>query len=187
MSSTVLKINLANLEHNYAYFRKKISSDTKMLAVVKAFSYGNDSVLLSKRLAQLGIDYLGVTYAEEGRELRENGIDSPILVLHPQPDNFRMIIEYNLEPSLYSFRVFEQFTTLLKEYNKAAYPIHIKFNSGMNRLGFNIEETAKLAHKIATAPIRIQSIFSHFSVSEDHKESEFTNCLLYTSPSPRDA
>ena len=100
MPGTVLKINLSNLAHNYKYLRSKIRSKTKMLGVVKAFSYGSDSVVIAKKLESLGIDYLAVAYTEEGVKLRENGIKVPILVLHPQPHNFEKIIEHQLEPCL---------------------------------------------------------------------------------------
>jgi len=171
---TVLKINLSNLAHNYKYLRSKIRSKTKMLGVVKAFSYGSDSVVIAKKLESLGIDYLAVAYTEEGVKLRENGIKVPILVLHPQPHNFEKIIEHQLEPGLYSLRVLNLFLDTVKTTGNKNYPIHIKYNSGLNRLGFKQEDIEILEEKLDTSIIKVTSIFSHLAASEDLNEKEFT-------------
>ena len=175
MSSTVLNINLANLTHNYTYLRSKISDNVKMLGVVKAVAYGSDAVKISKHLEEIGIDYLAVAYAEEGVTLRENGVKLPILVLHPQPVNFELIIKYNLEPSLYSLRVFDLFVACANKLDVKDYPVHLKYNSGLNRLGFSDKEMVDLLKKITSSSLYIQSIFSHLAASEDLKEEEFTN------------
>ena len=175
MSTTVLNINLVNLTHNYTYLRSKISDNVKMLGVVKAVAYGSDAVKISKHLEEIGIDYLAVAYAEEGVVLRENGVKLPILVLHPQPVNFELIIKYNLEPSLYSLRVFDLFVDCAYKLDMKDYPVHLKYNSGLNRLGFSDAETETLINKIESTQLYIQSIFSHLAASEDLNEEAFTS------------
>ena len=109
VKETTLEIKLENLKENFKFLKSRVSSSTKFMAVVKAFSYGSDSVIISKELEKIGADYLAVAYTNEGIELRENGIRLPILVLHPQEDDFENIINYSLEPSIYSFRIFTFF------------------------------------------------------------------------------
>ena len=108
-NETVLEIDLGALTHNFNYLKSKLKPNTKFLAVVKAFAYGNDSVAIAKHLETLNIDYLAVAYAKEGVLLRDAGITTPILVLHPQPINFKTIIERCLEPSIYSSRILGEF------------------------------------------------------------------------------
>ena len=174
MQGTYLKIDLNHLKHNYEYLRSKIAPNVKMLGVVKALSYGSDSIAISKYLQDLGVDYLAVAYAEEGVDLRNNGIDLPILVLHAQPHNYDLLIEYNLEPNLYSFRVFKLFAESVIKKNIKDYPVHIKFNSGLNRLGFNIEDIHDLYENIQSSSVKIASVFSHLAASEDLNEIAFT-------------
>ncbi len=142
------------------------------MAVVKAFSYGSDSVIISKELEKIGADYLAVAYTNEGIELRENGIRLPILVLHPQEDDFENIINYSLEPSIYSFRIFTFFLKTLRHNNIEKYPYQIKFNTGLNRLGFLKEDVEKLFPLIKNNPPKY--LFSHLGASEDPKEAEYS-------------
>lgn len=175
MSGTVLTINLSNLTHNYNYLRGKIAPHIKMLGVVKAFSYGNDALKISLHLQSLGMDYLAVAYAEEGVTLRENGITLPILVLHPQPHNFELLIKYQLEPSLYSLRVLELFTLSVKKLQIKNYPVHIKFNTGLNRLGLIAKDIDNVLEHTKDNQLHIKSIFSHLAASEDLQEADFTH------------
>lgn len=175
MSGTVLTINLTNLTHNYTYLRSKLAPHVKMLGVVKAVSYGSDAIQISRHLQSLGIDYLAVAYAEEGVALRENGITLPILVLHPQPHNFELIIAHQLEPSLYSVRVLELFSVTANKLEAKNYPVHIKFNSGLNRLGFLNNDIATILKFAQKNNLYIKSIFSHLAASEDIDEKEFTD------------
>ncbi|MEN8792865.1 MAG: alanine racemase, partial [Flavobacteriales bacterium] len=122
VKETVLEIKLKNLKGNFEFLKSKINPATKFMAVVKAFSYGSDSVLISKELENIGADYLAVAYTSEGIELRENGIRLPILVLHPQEEDFENIINYSLEPSIYSFRILDLFLKVLKYNNIEQYP-----------------------------------------------------------------
>ena len=174
MSGTVLTISLANLTHNYKYLRSKIEPYVKMLGVVKAMSYGSDAIKVSQHLQHLGIDYLAVAYAEEGVALRENGITIPILVLHPQPYNFDLLIEHQLEPSLYSIRVLELFLLCAKKLNAKKYPVHINFNSGLNRLGFVSKDIDAILKCTNENQLYIKGISSHLASSEDLNEVDFT-------------
>ena len=101
---TIVEISLNNLEHNLNFLKSNLSPKTMMMAVVKASAYGSDSVIISKYLEKKSIDYFAVAYCREGVYLRKAGIKTPILVLHPQVDDFENILNFNLEPSIYSFR-----------------------------------------------------------------------------------
>jgi len=118
IKETTVEIKLKNLKKNLDYLKSKINSRTKFMAVVKAFSYGSDSRVVSKELERLGVDYLAVAYTEEGIDLREFGIKTPILVLHPQENDFNDIINNKLEPSIYSFRILSFFIETLKKKRK---------------------------------------------------------------------
>lgn len=175
MSHTVLELDLNALSHNYDYLRSKLEPDVKMLGVVKAYAYGSASVAVAKKLEEKGIDYLAVAYAAEGVALREAGIKTPILVLHPQIENFDQIIKHQLEPSIYSFRVLKAFTEIAEAQSLKAYPIHIKFNTGLNRLGFkDVNEKDILEQLHATEALKVKSLFSHLAASEDPNERTFT-------------
>lgn len=172
---TVLEINLGNLAHNYRFLRSKIDQDVKFLSVVKAHAYGSDSVEIAKKLEELGTDYFAVAYVEEGVRLRENGITKPILVLHPQPLHFEELIEHCLEPNLYSQKTLESFISIAQRLNQKNYPVHIKLNTGLNRLGFDQPEIEKILELITnTSSLKIASVFSHLAASEDWQEREFT-------------
>ena len=171
---TVLEIDANALEHNLNYFKKKLKPETKILAVVKAFGYGSDGVQVATFL-QDKVAYFAVAYVHEGIALREAGIQTPILVLHPQLPNLQNIIDYRLEPNLYNFKIFNAFLKLARETALMNYPIHIKFNTGLNRLGFWHTDIPKIIAELKeTKHIIVQSLFSHLAASEDLKEKEFT-------------
>jgi alanine racemase len=134
---TVLEIDLKALKHNYEHIKSKLHNTTKILAVVKAFAYGSDANTIARYLQDLEIDYFAVAYISEGVALREAGIRTPILVLHPQAVNFKTLIEHCLEPSLYSVKILNEFIATATEEKQRNYPVHIKFNTGLNRLGFS--------------------------------------------------
>ena len=172
---TVLEINLGNLAHNYRFLRSKIEKEVKFLSVVKAHAYGSDSVEIAKKLEELGTDYFAVAYVEEGIRLRENGITKPILVLHPQPSHFQEIIENCLEPNLYSENTLKAFISIAETLKQKNYPVHIKLNTGLNRLGFDQPEISLIKELISnTSSIKIVSVFSHLAASEDWREREFS-------------
>lgn len=174
-NETVLEIDLRALRHNFDHLRSKVDSNVRMLAVVKAFAYGSDAIEVAKYLEKLQIDYLAVAYTDEGVALRDAGISTPILVLHPQPVNFKAIIEHCLEPSIYSSRVLRSFITTAEKEKQKDYPIHIKFNTGLNRLGFWENDVDHIIGQLnQTSAIKVSSIFSHLAASEDPDEREFT-------------
>ncbi len=173
---TVLEIDLGALTHNYNYLKSKLQSNTKFLAVVKAFAYGSDAIEIAKHLQTLNVDYLAVAYTKEGVALRDAGITTPILVLHPQPINFETIIERCLEPSIYSSKILNEFIEVAEAKNQSKYPVHIKFNTGLNRLGFWETDVGHVLSKLnKTNSVIAKSIFSHLAASEDSNEKDFTS------------
>lgn len=172
---TVLEIDLQSLHHNFEYLKSKIRPETKFMAVVKANAYGSDAVAVAKFLESKGVDYFAVAYTSEGVELRQAGVKTPILVLHPQSVNFETLIDYCLEPALYSDFVLKAFEEAAKQKNQFAYPVHLKFNTGLNRLGFNPTDIASVTSFLSVATsIKIKSVFSHLAASEDWDEENFT-------------
>lgn len=172
---TVLELNFKALEHNYRYLRSKIDPGTKFLAVVKAFAYGSDATHIALHLEGLGADYFAVAYAKEGVALRQGGVTKPILVLHPQPLSFVDLIEHCLEPGLYSKNVLKAFATVAREKGQTGYPVHLKLNTGLNRLGFASEDIPLMAQILKASPqLRARSVFSHLAASEDLNERYFT-------------
>lgn len=178
---TVLEIDLKALKHNYEYLKSKLKSDTKILAVVKAFAYGSDPNIIASYLQELKVDYFAVAYVNEGVALRNAGITTPILVLHPQATNFKMLIERCLEPSLYSAKILSEFIEVATSEGQINYPVHMKFNTGLNRLGFWENDVDSINSKLKeTSAIKVKSIFSHLAASEDLDETEFTNQQIAT-------
>ncbi len=176
---TVLEIDLKALGHNYSYLRSKIKPETRFMAVVKAYAYGSDSVAIAKHLQDLGADYFAVAYVDEGITLREGGITAPILVLHPQKVHFKTLIENNLEPSIYSKNILSDFIATAQELGKADYPIHLKFNTGLNRLGFSVDELPEISTLIQQQnAVKAIALLSHLAATEDSNETEFTNLQL---------
>lgn len=178
---TVLEINLNAILHNINYHKSLLKPGTKMMAMVKANSYGLGSYEISEFLQHHHIDYLGVAFADEGVELRKKGITTPIVVMNPEQHSYEAIIEYNLEPEIYSFRVLELFYEAVQKsgYDKK-YPIHVKLETGMHRLGFKGFELDQLSETLENKNLKIQSIFSHLSSSDVPTEKEFTLNQLET-------
>ena len=171
---TVLEIDLKVLTHNYKHLKSKLKENTKVLAVVKAFAYGSDACEIAKHLQEQEIDYFAVAYVDEGIALRKAGILKPILVLHPISVNFGALIEYNLEPSLYSTKILEDFIAIASKRQLSNYPVHIKFNTGLNRLGFKENDINFITERLgATEVIKVVSLFSHLAASEDLNERSF--------------
>ncbi len=171
---TVLEINLNALKHNLAYLKTKILPETKFLAVVKAFAYGNDSVEIAKYLENQ-VNYFAVAYTKEGVALRNAGIKTPILVLHSQAVNFEEAIDRCLEPALYSTKILTKFLAIAAKKQQKNYPVHIKFNTGLNRIGFCENDIDFITSKLKNTPeVYVKSIFSHLAASEDLNEKEFS-------------
>ncbi len=175
---TVLEINLNAIVHNLNYFRSKIKSDTKIMAMVKAFSYGSGSFEIANILQFHRVDYLAVAYADEGIELRKAGITMPIMVMNPEEQSYDAMIQYNLEPEIYSFRVLSLFEEALKRSvhdNINPISIHIKLDTGMHRLGFEEDEVNELIVRIKNKrDITIKSVFSHLAGSDETEHDDFT-------------
>lgn len=171
---TVLEIDGNALAHNLDYFKNKLEKDTQILVVVKAFGYGSEAVEIAKFLEEK-VDYFAVAYTDEGIALRNAGIEKPILVLHPQIPNLTLIIKHQLEPNLYNFKIFNAFLALADEKLLLNYPIHIKFNTGLNRIGFWHTDVPKIIASLqATNHIKVASLFSHLAASDDVQEKDFT-------------
>lgn len=174
-NETVLEIDLGALTHNFNYLKSNLKTSTKFLAVVKAFAYGSDSIAIAKQLEKLNVDYFAVAYADEGVALRDAGITKPILVLHPLPVSFKTIINRCLEPSLYSAKVLKEFLNVAEDLKQKEYPVHIKFNTGLNRLGFWENDVDYIVSKLkASNSVNVKSLFSHLAASEDPNERQFT-------------
>lgn len=173
--STFLRVDLNALQFNYRFFKSKLQSETKMLAVVKAFAYGHEAVSVAKKLEKESIDYFAVAYVQEALQLRNAGITTPILVLHPQQLDLETCLQHNLEPNIYSFKILNALLALLDKKNAKNFPIHLKFNSGLNRLGFTKAAIPEILNKIAgSEKLRVASVFSHLAASEDLDEVNFT-------------
>lgn len=178
---TVLEIDLGSLTHNFNYLKSKLKPETRFMAVVKAYAYGNDAVAIAKHLESKGADYFAVAYTPEGIALRKAGITKPILVLHTLPVHFNEIVTYQLEPNLYNFHVLNEFIAYAKEKSIRSYPVHLKFNTGLNRLGFNENDLEALVPIIKNEKtINVTSLFSHLAASEDLKVKDFTLNQIHT-------
>ncbi len=173
---TVLEVNLSNLIENLNYFRSKLKPTTRIMCMVKAFAYGSGSVEIAKVLQHHKVDYLAVAVADEGAELRRSGIHIPIVVMNPEKSAFNVLIENNLEPEIYSVDLLESFISALEKHGIINYPIHLKIDSGMHRLGFNPEEVDDLIAMLTkTNIVKVRSVFSHLAASDDTSLDEFTH------------
>lgn len=177
---TVLEINLNHVTDNINYYRSLVKPETKIMCMVKAMGYGSGGSEIAQTLQHLGIDYLAVAYSDEGVELRNAGISLPVMVMSPEPDSLEDIITYHLEPEIYSFRVLEQFCKQLDKSGVAeAYPIHLKIDTGMRRLGFEEHEIEKLSKTLVKYPqVKIRSVFSHLAGTDNPKLDAFTNSQI---------
>src|SRR5699024_5228839 len=175
LPSTRLEIDLQALEHNFKYFQGALKPKTKIIAVVKANAYGTDAVAVAKHLETLDVDYLAVVLTREAIVLRKAGVKKPILVFQAMPEEIPEIVEYQLEPSLYSDSMFRAFSVYAEEQDLKAYPVHIKFNTGMNRLGMALSQAEPLGVALnANKHLKPESVFTHFAASDDPTEREFT-------------
>ena len=172
---TVLEINLNAISHNLNFFKSKLNPDTKLMVMVKAFSYGNGGFEVAKLLSHHKVDYLGVAFADEGISLRLAGIDLPIMVLNPESTSFTAIIQHQLEPEIYSMKGLTSFLKLAEQKKLKNFPIHIKLDTGMHRLGFEEENLSELIAKLKdNKTVQIKSILSHLATSDDMKFIDFT-------------
>ena len=170
-----LELDLSGCRDNYKYFRGLLKPQTKMLVLVKANAYGHGAVEFAKMMTEAGADYLAVAYPVEGMELREAGIHKPILVLTAGTDFFNEIIDNNLEPSIPNTSALDILCKTLEERDIRNFPIHIKLDTGMHRLGFMTSELAELEDYLSkTDRVRVKSIFSHLAASDEPDNDDFT-------------
>ena len=176
---TKLEINLSALRHNLIQYKQFLSPQVKLLAMVKAQSYGTGLEKLAEFLELQGVDYLGVAYTNEGVSLRKMGIQLPILVLNPDPNSYLDCVEYALEPTIFTFNQLDEFIRVLIENDADRYPIHVEIDTGMRRLGFEPSEVKSLLEVCQAQPeIFIKGIFSHFVASESPEHSAFTDTQI---------
>lgn len=167
---TVLRIDMNALADNLNAIRAQVPAPIRLMAVVKAFSYGAGSAEVAALLQFQKVDYLAVAYADEGVALRNAGIQLPIMVMNPEPDSLEAMIEHSLEPEIYSFRMLELFLQVLHRlnYTHARYPIHLKLDTGMHRLGFEMDQLPTLAALLkAEKQLQVVSVFSHLAASDE--------------------
>ena len=171
---TVLEINLNAISHNLNYFKSKLLPKTKLMVMIKAFGYGNGGFEIAKLLSHHKIDYLGVAFADEGILLKNAGIDLPIMVLNPESTSFSSIIQHQLEPEIYSIKGLDAFLKIVEYKKTPHFPIHIKLDTGMHRLGFQENDLEELIKRLKNNPfVEIKSILSHLATSDDPKHSDF--------------
>ncbi|MBX9783466.1 MAG: bifunctional UDP-N-acetylmuramoyl-tripeptide:D-alanyl-D-alanine ligase/alanine racemase [Chitinophagaceae bacterium] len=172
---TVLEINLSAIAANIKTIRRQLNPGVKLMAMVKAFSYGSGSYEIANLLQYHGADYLAVAFADEGVELRKAGITLPIMVMNPEAVTFDALVDFNLEPELYSPEITKAFAAFLEKEGLTNYPVHIKIDTGMHRLGFMQQELPVLIEIIKKENyFSVQSVFSHLAAAEDAGEDAFT-------------
>lgn len=179
INKTRLEINLNALLHNFHYYKGLLKSTTKIMGMVKAFAYGSGSLEVARLLQYHGCNYLAVAMADEGVELRNGGIDLPILVLGTEREAFQKIIEHRLEPEIYSFSILNDLIIELSKQKIEQYLIHLKFDTGMHRFGFMDTDVEVLIQLLKqTKEVKVQSVFTHLAASDDKSMDEFTENQL---------
>ena len=177
--TTVLEVDLDAMIHNLNYFRAQLSPRTKLVAMVKAGSYGAGDFEVAQMLQHEGVDYLAVAFADEGVLLRERGIAMPIVVLNADADSFDLMIANRLEPEIYGFRSLDDFAAAVSHAGEARYPIHLKLDTGMHRLGFMEEEIGRLCEVLPTRPeVKVASVFSHLNCADMPEEDAYTRAQI---------
>ncbi len=173
---TILEINLNAIRNNLSVYRQILGKNVKMMAMVKAFSYGSGSHEIANLLQHEGVEYLAVAYTDEGVELKKAGVRLPIMVMNPSDENFDNLITFQLEPEIYSFNILNSFGKYLEQHKIENYPIHIKLDTGMHRLGFMMNELDILCDSLkGKKSVLIKSVFSHLVGSENMNHDDFTN------------
>ena len=171
---TVLEINLNAISHNLNFYKTKLKPTTKMMVMVKAFGYGNGGFEIAKLLEHHKVDYLGVAFADEGITLKNSGIKLPIMVLNPETTSFLSIIQNNLEPEIYSIKGLNAFLKIAEQKKLEHFPIHIKLDTGMHRLGFEEKDIDQLIFTLKeNKSVQVKSILSHMATSDDLKHKDF--------------
>lgn len=186
--TTVLEVNLDNMIHNLNYYRSLLRPNVRIMIMDKASGYGTGTYEVASMLQHQGVSFLAVAFADEGVTLREAGITMPIVVLNADADSFEVMIDYHLEPEIYSFSSLEAFAQAARRHGETRYPIHIKLDTGMHRLGFmepDIDGVIAALRNQQTLYIR--TIFTHLAGSDEQQHDEFTRSQIarYTAMSDR--
>ena len=174
--TTVLEVNLDAMRRNLNYYRSILSPSTMLMAMVKASSYGNGRHEIAQMLQNEGVDALAVAFADEGTALRRRGITMPIVVLNADTNSFPVMVTDRLEPEIYSFTSLSDFVEAVKRAGAYRYPIHIKIDSGMHRLGFEERDIPQLITELERASqyVRVATIFSHLATADDTEQDDFS-------------
>ena len=176
---TVLEINLNAISHNLNFFKSKLAPKTKLMVMVKAFGYGNGGFEIAKLLEHHKVDYLGVAFADEGISLKSAGINVPIMVMNPENTSFSAIIQHQLEPEIYSIKGLKAFLKIAEQKKLKHFPIHLKIDTGMHRLGFEEEHLSELIAILkGNETVQIKSILSHLATSDDLKQDAFAQSQI---------
>ena len=174
--TTVLDVNLDAIVSNLNELRRHLNPGTRIMAMVKAFAYGSGLSEIASVFEYNLVNYLAVAYTDEGVELRKSGCSLPVMVMNPEPGSGENMVKYNLEPEIFSFATFEDFERIAAKHGLLEYPVHIKIDTGMHRLGFLPEEVPHLAEMIRKSErLKIASVFSHLAASDDPSLDEFTH------------
>lgn len=178
-SDNTLEVSWSAIEHNINYFQSKLNPSTKVMLMVKAAAYGHYTSVICEKIEKLGIvHFLGVASIAEGIELRVESIQTPIMVQNVNPEHWAIMIEHCLEPVIHSIEILESFINYLEAHEslvEGQYPIHIKFNTGMNRLGFDADELPQIVSLLENKnSIRVSSLMSHLSSAGDNLAEAFT-------------
>ncbi|AMM51063.1 alanine racemase [Rufibacter sp. DG15C] len=172
---TVLEVNLDALVHNLNFYRSKVSAQTKIMVMVKAFAYGAGSYEIANLLQFHRVDYLAVAYTDEGVALREHGITLPIMVMNPSADSFLKMQQFNLEPEIYSPDLLHRFLDYFPENSPKTPRIHLKLDTGMHRLGFDPTELADALEVLVQVPhVQVESVFSHLAGADEALYNDFS-------------
>ena len=170
-----LEINLGGCLENYRYFRSKLKESTRLLVLVKANAYGHGAVEFASVMEDAGADYLAVAYPVEGIELRQGGIKSPIMVLTAGTDSFEEMINYGLEPGIPNLCTLKALCRVLEKRDVRDFPIHVKLDTGMHRLGFMSEEMDSLIDFLKNCDrVKVKSVYSHLAAADDPQSDDFT-------------
>ena len=173
--TTILEVNLDAMLHNLNYFRARLGDEVRLVAMVKASSYGTGDFEVAQLLQHEGVAALAVAFADEGVQLRERGITMPIVVLNADADSFEQMVAYRLEPEIYSLHALDAFLEAVERSGEQHYPIHLKLDTGMHRLGFEQGDLSSLLERLATTDrVRVASVFSHLNCADDPTQDSYT-------------
>lgn len=179
LHETTLEVNLDAVVHNFNFYRSRLRPQTKMVCMVKAFAYGAGSYEIAKTLQEHRCDYLAVAVADEGVELRKEGITIPIMVMNPEFGSFNALFEYRLEPEVYSFRLLDALADECRRRGVTDFPVHLKVDTGMHRLGFRPDQMEEVCEHVRRGGgIDVKSLFSHFAGSDSQLFDDFTHLQL---------